>query len=229
MEKKRRFLFLLFFLVFSLNLFAEVYLNEIVSSNQTIIIDYYGEYGDWIELYNNSELDFDITDYFLTDDSDELNQWQFPAMIIPPHGFLLIWADNNDEVDPSGTLHTNFKIGSEETITLSSPDTLIVDSITLPALQSDYSFGRSTELSTDWYYFPQPTPNQANAGGYAGFLATPVASQPAGFYSTSFDLAFTNITDGAVLYYTLDGSEPVIAAPNTYVYTPNELMSLADL
>ena len=228
MEKNRRYLFLLFFLVFSLNLFAEVYLNEIVSSNQTIIADYYGEYGDWIELYNGYNYDFDLTNFFLTDDIEELHQWQFPSISIPANGFLLIWADNNDEVDPSGTLHTNFKIGSEETITLSSPDTLIVDSITLPALQSDYSFGRSSELSTDWYYFPQPTPNQTNAGGYAGFLATPVASQSAGFYPTPFDLTFTNITDGAVLYYTLDGSEPVIAAPNTYVYTPNELITIED-
>ncbi|MBI9031429.1 CotH kinase family protein [bacterium] len=227
MEIKRFFL-LVFLMLLCLNLVADIYINEVVQSNQTIIADYYGEYGDWIELYNNSELEFDLTDYFLTDDSDELNQWQFPAMTIPAHGFMLIWADSNDEIDPDGFAHTNFKIGSQETITLSSPDTILVDTITLPDFPSNYSYGRATELSSEWYIFPVPTPSLPNSGGYQGLLDNPQPSHQAGFYSTPFDLTFTNIEDGASLYYTLDGSEPIIGNPNTFIYDPQDALEIQD-
>lgn len=228
MAEKRNLLFLLLtFLITILN--CQIYINEVVASNQTIIADYYGEYGDWIELYNNYDYDFDLSNYFLSDDQDELEQWQFPEITIPAQTFMLIWADNNDEIDPQGYLHTNFKIGSDESVFLSSPDTLIIDMVTLPSPPSDYSYGRESETSNEWFFFPQPTPNQPNSGGYAGFLDNPTPSHEAGFYDSSFALSFTNIEEGAVLYYTLDGSEPVIGGENTFVYNPQETLIIEDL
>ncbi len=227
MEKKGRFIF---FIVMLLNsaLFGQIYINEVVASNQTIIADYYGEYGDWIELYNNYDYDYDLNNYFLSDDEEELEQWQFPAITIPAQGFILVWADKNEEVDPDGFAHTSFKIGSDESIYLCSPDTLIIDVVTLLSPPSDYSYGRASETSNDWYFFPEPTPNQSNSGGYAGFLDNPMPSHDAGFYDSGFDLSFTNIEEGAVLYYTLDGSQPQVGGANTLIYNPQETLTIED-
>ncbi len=55
----------------------------------------------------------------------------------------------------------------------------------------------------------RPTPGAANASiHYAGEVETPVCHPDRGFYNVPFQAALSNHTGGAVIRYTLDGSDP---------------------
>ena len=69
-------------------------------------------------------------------------------------------------------------------------------------------------------YFTEPTPGAANArGGRTGFTPAVTFGEPHGYKTEPFDLALAcpeNPT--ATIYYTLDGSVPVIGAETTHRY-----------
>jgi hypothetical protein len=144
---------------------GRIYINEFMASNDTTIADPdFGDYSDWIELYNDGDLDIDISGYYLTDDLTDTTKWQVPeGVIVPAHGFLLIWADDEDTLGQAP--HTNFKLSSGgEQIGLFDPEGTIVDSITFGEQQTDVSYGRYPDGSDNWT-FMTPTPGEPNQGG----------------------------------------------------------------
>jgi hypothetical protein len=91
-----------------------LFVNEILASNTLTLPDEQGEYDDWFELYNASGDSLDIGGLCFTDDEDEPCRWQLPLHFpekttLPPHGFLLIWADGQPG---QGLLHADFKLGA---------------------------------------------------------------------------------------------------------------------
>jgi hypothetical protein len=75
-----------------------------------------GQFADWIELFNPNTNHVNIGGFFLTDVLNEPTKWQIPSpTIIEPHGFLLVWADNQtnqNAIDTYGNLHAGFTSGS---------------------------------------------------------------------------------------------------------------------
>ncbi|MBN2474798.1 MAG: lamin tail domain-containing protein [Pirellulales bacterium] len=59
-------------------------------------------------------------------------------------------------------------------------------------------------------YFKPPTPQGSNGSGYRGFVKDTSFSVDRGFYTDPFTVTITTGTPGAVIYYTLDGSEPYL-------------------
>lgn len=106
-----------------------VVINEFMASNTGIIKDEADETEDWIELYNNTDNDIDLSGYFLTDKADLLEKWTFPAgTVIKAKGYLIIWADEDQE---QGSLHCNFKLSaSGEEILLLDKQKVILDNVT---------------------------------------------------------------------------------------------------
>ena len=78
-------------LLFS-NLYADIYINEIMSANSNTIYDEFGESSDWIELYNGGNSTVNIGGYGLTDNPDELYKWVFPSTSIAPDNHVLVFA-----------------------------------------------------------------------------------------------------------------------------------------
>jgi hypothetical protein len=75
---------------------SSVLINEFMASNNSIAPDETGNYTDWIELYNNSDINSDISGFYITDNFDTPMKWQVPDnTVIQPRGFLLIRADND--------------------------------------------------------------------------------------------------------------------------------------
>ena len=94
---------------FQISIFSQqqVIINEFVSSNVNGLIDSEtGEYEDWIELYNTTNLAIDISGYTLTDDLSQPAKWIFPNnTVIDAESFLIIWAD------AKGTgIHASFRL-----------------------------------------------------------------------------------------------------------------------
>jgi len=141
-----------------------VVINEFLERNYTGIVDDYGSHSDWIELYNPDPAPVNIGGYFLTDDPFDLIKWQFPDVVIPPDGHLLVFASSNDGIGPGGRLHTNFKLSSSgEYIGLVEPDGMtIVHGFSYPESQTpDVSYGLFPDGDLSEYYMP-PSPDTWN-------------------------------------------------------------------
>ncbi len=138
----------------------DLVINEFLASNDSTISDQDGEYDDWIEIYNNSDEDRDISGYYLSDNVDDLNKWAFPeGTQIASGDFLIIWADEDEEQEG---LHASFKLSSSgESVILSNSETDILDAIIYPEQTSDISFGRYENGVGDFQAMP-PTHNAEN-------------------------------------------------------------------
>ena len=142
-----------------------VVINEAQASNNFTVQDNYGEYDDWLEIYNPNADTVDLAGYYVTDNLILPTRFQFPvgndSTKIAPYGHLLLWADDDAE---QGALHLPFKFNaSGDLVVLYRPDASSVeDSIRLPSILSDQSYGRSYDASSTWVFFTTPTPAATN-------------------------------------------------------------------
>ncbi len=118
--------------------------------------------------------------------------------------------------------HTNFSISAAgETIRLTAPGGAVVDTVAVPALPRDVSYGRSPDDPDVWRYFREATPGAANdATGYQEVIRDrPSVSREGGFYDEAFQLALSGAS-GTTILYTLDGSipDPANLGGRTYSY-----------
>ncbi len=203
----KKILFLLF-LLFCVGSAQTVKINEVMSLNAATLADADGDYPDWIELYNPTTLPVNVQNYALSDDIDALTKWTFPNVTLPPQGVLVIFASDKDRTDAS-ELHLNFKLKSKgEQIFLVSPSNSIIDSVTIPPLAVDVSYGRSPDGAANWAYFISPTPGQSNTGEPSeGYASPPTFSQHGGLYSSPVTLELGGAETGWIRY-TTDGTDP---------------------
>lgn len=104
---------------------AGLVINEWMAWNANEEMDEYGEYNDWIELYNNSNQNINLNGYFLSNKANEATKYQFPNITLNSNEYLVLWAD---EDTLQGTYHLPFKLDSErDDIILSRPDTSTID------------------------------------------------------------------------------------------------------
>ncbi|MBP7497684.1 MAG: CotH kinase family protein [Bacteroidales bacterium] len=184
-------------------------INEVSSSNSTIQ-DKYGNFEDWIELYNSSDNPLQLSGFYLSDNPNNLTKWQFPAIEIPAKAFLLIFASGLD-IKEEGNLHTNFKISNgDEPVILTAPNgSTIADKIEAQELPQDISIGRQPDGSSKLYYFAIATPEKSNSTtAYKKISGAPVFNLAAGFYSGKQKLAISSYSSSAKIIYTTDGSFP---------------------
>ena len=57
-----------------------------MSSNTETIEDSDGDYPDWIELYNQGNIEINLSEFGLSDDPDEPFKWIFPTQILESFG-----------------------------------------------------------------------------------------------------------------------------------------------
>ncbi len=205
---------------------GSLFINEIMAANTNTIRDgdvedpknggKGGSYSDWIELYNASNEAIDLTGYTLSDNGAT---WIFPQGIVPPKGYLMVWASDKNKVAKDGQLHANFKLSSSgEKIVLRAPDGNIIDELTYGSLSDDESYGRNIDGGSEFLTFSKATPNEDNAKGVVA-VNEPIFSHKAGFYNDAFDLKLSSNQKDVTIYYTLDGSDPVPGKSGTIQYT----------
>lgn len=138
-------------------------INELMAANTTVYADEFGEYDDWVELYNPLGAPFQLGGLYVSDDPAQLTKYQLPNNIpsIPAMGFLVLWADDSTEQGPT---HLPFKLTSagEHFILTWSDGTTVLDQVQFPALGTDVSYGRVSDGNANWQTFSTPTPNATN-------------------------------------------------------------------
>ena len=57
-----------------------------------------------------------LAGWFLTDTTNNLAKWEFPATNIPPNGYLVVFASEKNRRRAGAPLHTNFRLGHRRRI-----------------------------------------------------------------------------------------------------------------
>ena len=117
-------------------------------------------------MHNPTSLPIDIAGYFVTESIGPPHEMASAihgrdSTIIAPGGFLVLFADEDGS---QGWNHMNFKLSSqEEPIALRSPDGFsVADSVFIPSVMQDRSWGRQFDAHPNWVEFFIPTPNATN-------------------------------------------------------------------
>jgi hypothetical protein len=115
-------------------------INEYQADNESTASEQWGEFADWIELYNNSNQPIDLTGYFLSDKIGDPTIFEFPDTTIQANDYMIIWCDQG-LMEPG--LHTFFRLGNDgDDILLSDADTLTIDYVRFGLQIPDDSEGR---------------------------------------------------------------------------------------
>jgi hypothetical protein len=146
----------------------DIVINEIMAENQTGIADEERDPEDWIELYNHGAEPVDLGGWSLSVDREEEGQWVFPPTIIPPGGFLVIWASGKDRREPATDqrFHTNFKLNPNGTSAVPSCPELLWITISGTVTQSCVwpADRRHNRVWVPWKPHPARRTNQHDPG-----------------------------------------------------------------
>ena len=139
-------------------------LSEIMARNTSAVVDPWGGYADWIELYNSGAAAFDLSGMSLSVNQSEPGQWLFPTgTTLPAGGYLVLWCDASR--DASTTLQANLNVGqsldgNSGGVYLFNSAGQVVDYIEYGFQVSNLSIGRT---GASWSLLAGPTPGAVNA------------------------------------------------------------------
>ncbi|GAB4449619.1 MAG: hypothetical protein OHK0036_06830 [Bacteroidia bacterium] len=211
--------------------FAQLRINEINVSNLSGNTDFYGQYSDWVELYNAGTLPISLNGYYLSNTPSNLYLYPLPNITIKPDSFLIIWLTGRNIKAPNGEYHANFTIEQckNQWIILSLAG-VVKDSLKIRKTMANHSRGKYPDGTLGWKLFTTPTFSTYNSSTYfIDYAPTPTFTPAAGFSNPSqVDITVYDTTLFKILF-TQDGSDPKPGvAPNytiglggsTQVYDP---------
>lgn len=146
---------------------ASIKLNEVMTDNQSSLIDEYGTRHAWVEIANISHSTYNIRGMYLTTDRSVLDKSmsvpeRVKRMSIIPNGDartnlsgrqLIVFQLNSQPA--KGALHLAVKVDPSKPTWIALYNgnaTQLIDSVTVPVLQADQSFARiaNNGTSADW-------------------------------------------------------------------------------
>jgi hypothetical protein len=204
-----------------------VWINEWMAANANTLLDVrstnVNKSEDWFELYNASSIPADLSGYYLGHTLTKPLQSLIPAgYVIPPHGFLLVWADGqsnlNTPSDPA--LHVNFNLKKSGTsFGLFAASGTPIDSVTYGQQITDVSQGRYPDGAGTISFLAYATPASPNSP--AGNLPPALAAIPNKTVYPGQTLSFTASASDAdlpaeTLTFSLDNGSPPGAMINPF-------------
>ena len=140
--------------------FNNLIITEIMAKNKSTIQDIDSEYSDYIEIYNSTDSDINLKNYYLSDNDESSKKWIFPEIIIKAKEYLVIFASGKDKCNiESRECHTNFKLSSDgEVVSLLNSDGIILNKVKYDKLDSDTSYS----LIDNNFIVTVGTPNKEN-------------------------------------------------------------------
>jgi hypothetical protein len=141
----------------------QLFINEMMAGNDSTIADEFGEYENWLEIYNGDDEPVYLGDKYLSDNLSNPDKWKLPPLTMQPGTFIIIWADGQPD---QGPLHANFKLNDEgEELGIFDNETtgyFLIDSVTFGLQTIDISYGRQSDGQEVWIFFQHPTPGYSN-------------------------------------------------------------------
>jgi hypothetical protein len=142
---------------------VDVVLNEIMAHTDysNLLLPQYDS-NDWIELYNMTNTDINLADWYLSDDITNLKKWAIPAVLIEGHDYISF-----DEVTGfHNPIESGFGLNKAgEQVILSylpgTPQDRVADYISFKGQENYISLGRFPDGGKYWSKM-FPSPNAAN-------------------------------------------------------------------
>lgn len=141
-----------------------VRINEVSPDNSIYVSDQWKR-SDWIELYNSTSEDIDLTGMYLSDDPDQPFAFQITTVkgvdnTLPAHGYRVVWCD---KLEPIQALHTTFKLDNDGGyVILTSEDKIQRDVFEYCACDGKNTVGLFPDGSADTYVMHYPTISARN-------------------------------------------------------------------
>lgn len=135
-----------------------VEINEWMPHNRSFIQNNNGHYSSWVELFNNSSSNINLTGWRLSDDISNSNKWTLPSTTMNAGSYMLIWMDSESG---GSNPHATFDLAtSGGTLALFQSQGQLEDAIVYEAQNSNTSGGRRPNGTLcDTTY---PTPGSAS-------------------------------------------------------------------
>ena len=186
-----------------------IWINEVLAQDSQMTLEGKASNADWIELYNSTSETVSLEGYGLSDNKQEPYLMTLTGVAIEPGQYLVL--------EPEG-----FGLNIlDETIYLTSPDQGLTDWFRAGVLSNGISSGRGNsgdDPADTRYFYTSPTKGQANTStGYQTVALAPEISITQGtdsqavtslYISGPVQVELTSQQPGAVIRYTLDGSQP---------------------
>ena len=199
---------------------GQLRINELMQSNIDCIIDDLNDFPDsWVELYNSGPTPVNLGRYKLGLTNDANTAWQLPLQTLEAGRFVIVCCDKEAQ-----KLHTDFRLdsgkgGSVYLFFDNEVDDKCENIEKQPA--PNISLGYKSETDLTWGYQYQPTPGATNCGTLCAkknLLGEPVFTEKGRVltHGATIQLQLSlpaGSPEGAIVHYTLDGSEPTTSSP----------------
>lgn len=186
-------------------------INEVMQANIDMFLDPSFNYGSWIELYNTTDQDISIADFWLSTTPDSTTGYRFSnsAPAVPAHGFLNVWFGHREDYCQ---LQMDAKLDYDGGyISISDSQGGLIDAVWYPESKPRISWARTADGGGIWSYAGNPTPASSNINGAFAetMMPAPVIDTDSRLFTETFYFG-VEIPDGATLMYTKDGSTPTL-------------------
>jgi hypothetical protein len=144
---------------------ARLVINELMASNSERAADEYGEFDDWVEIYNAGGEPMPLDGLALTDTRDQPALYQFPAGSVLEAGeWRVVWCDGQPEQGPDHAAFT-LQSAADQVYLVRDPEGLddVVDAVTYADFPREQSAIRWPDGSETWVYTDNVTPGAANS------------------------------------------------------------------
>ena len=133
-------------------------INEIMSYNTGAYLDNNGNTSDWIEIYNGTNKDIELSNYGLSDEQDGLIKWIFPKKVLKSHEYLIVSLTG----EKSNGMCADFSLKKDggEYITLKSIKGKVIDSVKVNSIEKNNVMAR--DLNGKWIVTDEITPGYSN-------------------------------------------------------------------
>ena len=192
---------------------TDIYISELSTTGTFEYLDEEGDQEDWIEIHNPTGAAVSVAGLYLSDATNNLLRWEFPAINIQAGGFLVVFASEKNRRPTDGSnLHTNFALDSEgEYLAIVDSASQVISEVApmYPPQRAAFTFG--FDSSNNAYRYMNPTPSGSNdsTDSFDRLFEQGVSfSIPRGYFDTPFAVELSPLETGADVRYTTDGSAP---------------------
>jgi len=144
---------------------SDLVINELMSSNANNVSDEFGEFDDWVELFNAGSAPIALGGKYLTDNLNDPSKYALPEGTLAAGDWAFYWLDNDPE---QGPYHAPFTLsgGGEEIALLEWNEAagvwVILDFFPFGLSYQDASLGRYPDGADYWVWFATPTADATN-------------------------------------------------------------------
>ena len=126
-----------------------VVINELLPKNTQNGSDQDSEFDDWIELYNQADIEQDISGFYLSDSKKQPDKWKFPkGTIISKMRCLIVWCDEDSTHEG---LHTYYKLSADdENVVFADTSLEVINLVEYPAIVIEQSWAKKPNGTGDF-------------------------------------------------------------------------------